>query len=72
MFYYPQLFHTPKFSYGSHLYVGAIQIETFCLKSLEKWTEGRDSSILTVIAGVDIGKRGKWAIEIKKENFVTF
>ena len=32
----PHLFHTPKFSYGSHLYVGVIQIETFCLKSFEK------------------------------------
>ena len=32
----PPLFHTPKFPYGSHLYVDAIQIETFCLKSLEK------------------------------------
>ena len=41
MFYYPHLFHTPKFPYRSHLYVGAIQIETFCLKSLEKWTEGK-------------------------------
>ena len=26
-------------AYGSHMYVGAIQIETFSLKSLEKWTE---------------------------------
>ena len=37
----PHLFHTPKCPYGSHLYVGAIQIETFCLRSVEKWTEGK-------------------------------
>ena len=37
----PHLFHTPTFLYGSHLYVGAIQIERFCFKSLEKWTEGK-------------------------------
>ena len=37
----PHLFHTPKFPYGSHLYLGVIQIETFCLKSLEKLTEGK-------------------------------
>ena len=37
----PHLFHTPKFPEGSHLYVGAIQIEMFCLKLLEKWTEGK-------------------------------
>ena len=37
------LFHTPKFPYGSHLYVGAIQIETFCLKSLENGQGGRNT-----------------------------
>ena len=37
----PHLFHTQKFLYGSHLYVGVIQIEAFCLKSLEKLTEGK-------------------------------
>ena len=29
----PHLFHTSKFPYRSHLYVCAIQIEAFCLKS---------------------------------------
>ena len=37
----PHLFISPKFPYGSHLYVGAVQIETFCFKSLEKLTEGK-------------------------------
>ena len=39
----PHLFHTQKFPYESHLYVGVIQIETFCLKSLEKLMEGRNT-----------------------------
>ena len=43
MFYYPHLFRTPKFPYRSHLYVGVVQIEIFCHKSLEKLTEGRNT-----------------------------
>ena len=39
----PHIFHTPKFSYGSHLYVGVIQIETFCLKSLKNGWRGRNT-----------------------------
>ena len=35
----PYLFHTPKFLSGSHLYVGAIQIEIVCFKSLDKFTK---------------------------------
>ena len=38
----PHLFHTPKFPYGSHLYVGPFEIDTFCCESLEKWTEGKN------------------------------
>ena len=41
MFYYPHLFHTPLFPYGSHLYVGAIWSENFCLKSIAKWMKGK-------------------------------
>ena len=37
----PHLFHTPKCPYGSHLCVGAIQIETFIFYSLEKGWRGR-------------------------------
>ena len=41
MFYYPTFFYTQKFPYESHLYLGVIQVETFCLKSLEKLAEGK-------------------------------
>ena len=41
------LFHTPKFSYGSHLDVGLIKI--FCFKSLDKWTEGKKHLFLDFV-----------------------
>ena len=50
----PNLFHIPKFPYGSHLYVGVIQIEIFCLKFLEKFTDGKKHFFLDFVTRMNL------------------
>ena len=65
-------FITPPFSYTkipyrSHLYVDAIQIQTFSLKSLERWTKGNNHLFqnLWLMKPLSIWPNLAWTLALK-------